>query len=207
MRCRETRRGETQAGVAEKALELFLSSSQIQDRVAELAREVAEAYAGRDPVLVTVLKGGVFFFTDLARRLPIPLAMDFIAISPYGPASQAEGVVRILKDLDLSVTGRDVLVVEDIVDTGLTLSYLLRLLSSRNPRTLRVCVLLDKRVRRIADLHLDFVGFEVPDVFLVGYGLDYQERFRNLPHLYAVRDLAVLDGLDETALLGEEGPE
>lgn len=163
----------------------------LRGRVAELGDDITGAYAGTRPVLVTVLRGGIFFLADLVRRVRLPLEIDFLAITPYAP----DGRARILKDLDRDVAGRHVLVVEDIVDTGLTLAYLLQVLAARGPASLRICTLLDRSVRRIAELPLDWVGFEVGDEFLVGYGLDVDERLRNLPAILAVhdRDAAVAD--------------
>jgi hypoxanthine phosphoribosyltransferase len=162
--------------------EILLSSEDLAARVRDLGHSVAEAYQGSDLLLVSVLKGAVVFLSDLMRAIPMPLAIDFLAISGYGGQGSA-GVVRILKDLDQDITGRHVLVVEDIVDTGLTLGYLLRVLQARQPASLRVCTLLDRSVRRIVDLPMAFRGFDIPDRFVVGYGLDYQQRYRNLPFI------------------------
>ena len=145
------------------------------------ASEISRDYAGRSLLLVGVLKGAVFFLSDLMRFIDIPVEVDFMAVASYGSATDSSGVVRILKDLDVAIEGRDVLIVEDIVDSGLTLQYLLRNLGSRNPRTLEVCALLTKPERRKVDLPTRYVGFEIPDRFVVGYGLDYAERYRNLP--------------------------
>jgi hypoxanthine phosphoribosyltransferase len=162
--------------------EILISSEAIAAKVKELGRLVANTYQGNDLLLVSVLKGAVVFLTDLMRAVPIPLAIDFLAVSSYG-GKGAAGAVRILKDLEQNITGRHVLVVEDIVDTGLTLSYLLRTLQTREPMSLRVCTLLDRSVRRIIDLPMTFRGFDIPDRFVVGYGLDYQQRYRNLPFI------------------------
>jgi hypoxanthine phosphoribosyltransferase len=159
---------------------------EIRERVEQLGAVLARDYAGRTPVLISVLKGGSIFLADLFRAMPVSLRVEFMSISAYGGASGPSGVVRILKDLDRDVGGEDVLVVEDIVDTGLTLSYLLSTLRSRQPASLEVCTLLDKAVRRIAPLGMRYVGFECPDRFLVGYGLDHEERYRNLPDIVAV---------------------
>jgi hypoxanthine phosphoribosyltransferase len=166
--------------------EILISAAEIAAKVQELGRLVAETYKGDDLLLVSVLKGAVVFLTDLMRAIPMPLSIDFLAISGYGGRDTA-GVVRILKDLDQDISGRHVLVVEDIVDTGLTLGYLLRALQARNPASLRVCALLDRSVRRIVDLPMAFRGFEIPDRFVVGYGLDYQQRYRNLPFIGVLR--------------------
>jgi hypoxanthine phosphoribosyltransferase len=162
--------------------EILFSSADIAAKVHALGRSVAEAYEGSDLLLVSVLKGAVVFLSDLMRAIPMPLAIDFLAISGYANHGGA-GVVRILKDLDQDITGRHVLVVEDIVDTGLTLGYLLRVLQARRPASLRVCTLLDRSVRRIVELPMAFWGFDIPDRFVVGYGLDYHQRYRNLPFI------------------------
>ena len=170
------------------AVRLLLDEATVQGRVAELGAELRADYQGVEPILVTVLRGGVVFLADLVRAAAMPCLVDFMAISRFD-ASEDTGVVRIEKDLDLDLSGAHVLVVEDIVDTGLTLTYLLRVLAAREPVSLRVCALLDKRARRIVDVPLSYVGFEVPDVFLVGYGLDLDERERGRRELLAVDDL------------------
>ena len=169
--------------------EVLVDAEQLRLRVIELAREISRDYAGtaRPLLLVGVLKGAMFFLSDLMRLIEIPVEVDFMAVASYGSATDSSGVVRILKDLDAAIDDRDVLIVEDIVDSGLTLQYLLRNLGSRDPRTLEVCALLTKPERRKVDLPTRYVGFEIPDRFVVGYGLDYAERHRNLPFV------AVLD--------------
>jgi hypoxanthine phosphoribosyltransferase len=167
--------------------EVLISEQDLTRRVAELAAEVHRHYAGQDLVLVGVLKGAIMFMTDLARQIPLPLEMDFMAVSSYGNATKSSGVVRITKDLDGSIEGRNVLVVEDVVDSGLTLRYLLENLRNRNPASLRVCALLNKRVPRKADVTVEHVGFEIPNRFVVGYGLDYDENYRNLPYIGVLR--------------------
>jgi hypoxanthine phosphoribosyltransferase len=166
--------------------EVLVTAEDLQRRVIELGEEISRDYAGRSLLLVGVLKGAVFFLSDLMRFIDIPVEVDFMAVASYGSATDSSGVVRILKDLDASIEGRDVLIVEDIVDSGLTLQYLLRNLGSRNPRTLEVCALLTKPERRKVDLPTRYVGFEIPDRFVVGYGLDYAERHRNLPFVAAM---------------------
>jgi hypoxanthine phosphoribosyltransferase len=161
--------------------EVLVSAEDLQRRVAELGSEISRDYAGRSLLLVGVLKGAVFFLSDLMRYIEGPVEVDFMAVASYGSATDSSGVVRILKDLDVAIEGRDVLIVEDIVDSGLTLQYLMRNLGSRNPRTLEVCALLTKPARRKVDLPTRYVGFEIADRFVVGYGLDYAERHRNLP--------------------------
>lgn len=163
--------------------EVLLDEATIQAKVRELAARIAEDYAGQEVTLVCILKGAVLFAADLLRALPMPVEIDFMAISSYGRGVRTSGVVRILKDLDHSIEGKHVLIVEDIVDSGLTLSYLLDTLSSRQPASMKVCVLLDKPERRVVDLTPDYVGFEIPDKFVVGYGLDYAEKYRNLPFI------------------------
>jgi hypoxanthine phosphoribosyltransferase len=161
--------------------EVLVTAEDLQRRVAELGRQITEDYAGRPLLLIGVLKGAVFFLSDLMRYIELPVEVDFMAVASYGSATDSSGVVRILKDLDAAIEDRDVLIVEDIVDSGLTLQYLLRNLGSRNPRSLEVCALLTKPERRKVDLPTRYVGFEIPDRFVVGYGLDYAERYRNLP--------------------------
>ncbi|HEV7529442.1 MAG TPA: hypoxanthine phosphoribosyltransferase [Solirubrobacteraceae bacterium] len=161
--------------------EVLVSAEDVQRRVAELGEQISRDYAGRSLLLIGVLKGAVFFLSDLMRFIDIPVEVDFMAVASYGSATDSSGVVRILKDLDAAIEDRDVLIVEDIVDSGLTLQYLMRNLGSRNPRTLEVCALLTKPERRKVDLPTRYVGFEIPNRFVVGYGLDYAERHRNLP--------------------------
>jgi hypoxanthine phosphoribosyltransferase len=161
----------------------LLTAEQIATRVGELADEITQAYRGRVPVLVGVLKGSVYFLADLVRRLRCDHEVDFISVSSYGDSTETSGVVRLLKDLDLDVTGRDVLLVEDIVDTGMSLDYIRRNLLSREPRSFAICALLDKPARRVVEVAVDYVGFTIPNAFVVGYGLDYAERFRHLPYV------------------------
>ncbi len=175
---------------AEESLigEILVPADDLSRRVSELADEVSRDYAGKDLVLIGVLKGAVFFLSDLMRRLQIPCEVDFMAVASYGSATKSSGVVRILKDLDAVIEGRDVLIVEDIVDSGLTLQYLLRNLAGRNPRSLEVCALLIKPERRKVDLRTRYVGFEIPNRFAIGYGLDHGERYRNLPYVAALKE-------------------
>ena len=167
--------------------EILVPADDLKRRVTELAGEISRDYEGRDLVLVGVLKGAVFFLSDLMRQLEIPVEVDFMAVASYGSATKSSGVVRILKDLDAVIEGRDVLIVEDIVDSGLTLQYLLRNLGARNPRSLEVCALLIKPERRKVDLHTRYVGFEIPNRFAIGYGLDHAEQYRNLPFVAALK--------------------
>ncbi len=168
--------------------EVLVSAEDLQRRVAELGEQISRDYAGRSSslLLIGVLKGAVFFLSDLMRYIDVPVEVDFMAVASYGSATDSSGVVRILKDLDASIEGRDVLIVEDIVDSGLTLQYLMRNLGSRNPESLEVCALLTKPERRKVDLPTRYVGFEIANRFVVGYGLDFDERHRNLPYVAAL---------------------
>lgn len=169
---------------------VLLSSQEIKEKVKELASIISRDYRGKDLLLVCVLKGAVVFLCDLLRSLEIGAEIDFMAVSSYGNSSSSSGVVRILKDLDCSIEQKNVLIVEDIIDTGLTLSYLKENLLSRNPASLRIVTLLDKPERRIANIEPDYCGFSIPDEFVVGYGLDYQEKYRNLPDLCVLLEFA-----------------
>jgi hypoxanthine phosphoribosyltransferase len=166
--------------------EILVQADDLRNRVKELGHEISRDYAGRDLLLVGVLKGAVFFLSDLMRELEVPCEVDFMAVASYGSATQSSGVVRILKDLEAPVAEREILIVEDIVDSGLTLQYLLRNLESREPRSLEVCALLTKPGRREVELPIRYVGFEIPNKFAIGYGLDYDERYRNLPYVAAL---------------------
>ena len=163
--------------------DILIDQDALQRRIAGLGEEISNDYAGRDLLLVGVLKGAVFFMADLMRSLTIPCEIDFMAISSYGDSTDSSGVVRILKDLDINIDGRDVLVVEDIIDSGLTLSYLMRNLEAREPATLEICALLTKPERREIEVPVRYVGFEIPNRFVIGYGLDFAERYRNLPYV------------------------
>jgi hypoxanthine phosphoribosyltransferase len=163
--------------------EILVQPDDLKRRVRELADRISEDYADRDVLLIGVLKGAVFFLADLMRHIKAPCELDFMAVSSYGSATESSGVVRIIKDLDRSIEGRDVLIVEDIVDSGLTLQYLLRNLRARNPASVEVVALLTKPERRKVDIEPRYVGFEIPDRFVVGYGLDHDERHRNLPYV------------------------
>jgi len=166
--------------------EILVQADDLQHRVRQLGAEISRDYEGRNLVLVGVLKGAVFFLSDLMRNIEIPCEVDFMAVASYGSATDSSGVVRILKDLDAAIEGRDVLIVEDIVDSGLTLQYLLRSLGARDPATLEVCALLTKPERRKVELPTRYVGFEIPNRFAIGYGLDHGERYRNLPYVAAL---------------------
>jgi hypoxanthine phosphoribosyltransferase len=166
--------------------EILVQADDLQRRVRELAADITRDYAGRDLLLVCVLKGAVFFLSDLMRQLDVPCEVDFMAVASYGDATDSSGVVRILKDLDAPIEGRDVLIVEDIVDSGLTLQYLMRNLRARGPSSLEVCALLTKPSRRKADVGAKYIGFEIPNRFVIGYGLDHAEKHRNLPYVAAL---------------------
>ena len=167
--------------------DVLIDRDALQRRIAELGEEISADYAGRDLLLVGVLKGAVFFLADLMRRITVPCEIDFMAISSYGASTDSSGVVRILKDLDINIEGRHVLVIEDIIDSGLTLSYLMRTLEARSPASLEICALLTKPDRREMKVPVRYTGFEIPNEFVIGYGLDFGERYRNLPYV------AVLD--------------
>jgi hypoxanthine phosphoribosyltransferase len=168
--------------------EILVQPDELKERVRALGRQVTADYEGRDLMLVGVLKGAVFFLADVMRAIDLPCEVDFMAVASYGSATDSSGVVRILKDLDTSIQGRDVLIVEDIVDSGLTLQYLMRNLGARNPASLEVCALLTKPDRRKVDVPIRYVGFEIPDRFAIGYGLDHAERYRNLPYVAALQE-------------------
>jgi hypoxanthine phosphoribosyltransferase len=168
--------------------EALVSEEDLQRRVRELGEEISRDYEGKDLFLVGVLKGAVFFLSDLMRAIDAPCEVDFMAVASYGSSTDSSGVVRILKDLDATIEGRDVLIVEDIIDSGLTLSYLLRTLKARDPRSLEVCALLTKPERRKVDLPIRYTGFEIPNEFAIGYGLDHAERYRNLPYVATLRE-------------------
>jgi len=177
--------------VADQAIgEILVQRDELAHRVETLAAEISRDYEGRRLLLIGVLKGAMFFLSDLMRRIEVECEVDFMAVASYGSSTSSSGVVRILKDLDGSIEGRDVLIVEDIVDSGLTLSYLLRTLHAREPASLEVCALLTKPERRQVDLPIRYVGFEIPNRFVIGYGLDHLERFRNLPYVAVLDEAA-----------------
>ncbi len=163
--------------------EVLIDETKLQARVRELGQQIAQDYAGKEPLLVGILKGAAMFLVDLMRAIELPVAIDFMAVSSYGAATESSGVVRILKDLDTSIEGRDVILVEDIIDSGLTIAYVLDMLRRRGPASLKVCALLVKDKAAEAGLATDYVGFTIPNEFVVGYGLDFDERYRNLPYL------------------------
>jgi hypoxanthine phosphoribosyltransferase len=189
MSCAAERRAGTLAAMRDENVgKILVQQDDLAHRVRELGEEISRDYEGRDLFLVGVLKGAVFFLSDLMRHLTIPCEVDFMAVSSYGSSTDSSGVVRILKDLDVSIEGREVLIVEDIVDSGLTLQYLLRTLRAREPASLEVCALLTKPERRKVDLPIRYVGFEIPNRFAIGYGLDHAERYRNLPYVAVLSD-------------------
>ena len=185
----------TTAGLTTGVSKVLLDEDAVATRVAELGAEISNDYEGRDLLLVGVLKGAVFFMADLMRHLTVPCEVDFMAISSYGAATDSSGVVRILKDLDINIEGRHVLVVEDIIDSGLTLSYLIRNLESREPASLEVAALMTKPARREIDVDVRWVGFEIPNKFVIGYGLDFAERYRNLPYVGVLHDDLMPEGV------------
>jgi hypoxanthine phosphoribosyltransferase len=176
--------------------EVLISAAQIQQRVGELGAEISEDYTGLEPRLVGILKGVAPFMADLIRAISIRVTTDYMAIQKYHPESEDTAAVRLLKDLDLSIAGEDVLLVEDIIDSGLTMEYILAQLRNRGPATLRVCTLFNKTANRVVDLPLDYIGFDLPEAFVVGYGLDYRQKFRNLRHLAVLRINAEADETD-----------
>jgi len=169
--------------IKEDVAEILIGTEELQAKVAELGRQISEDYRGQDPLLICLLRGAVIFLSDLIRATDIPLEMDFMAISSYGNSTESSGVVRLVMDLKSNITGRNVLIVEDIVDTGRTLAYILDNLRTRRPADIKVCALLSKPSRREVQVKLDYIGFEIPDEFVVGYGLDYAENYRNLPFI------------------------
>jgi len=166
--------------------ELF-TGLDIKNRISELGREITEDYRYKNLLLISILRGGVIFLADLIKEIDLPLSIDFISISAYGINGTSTGVVRITKDLDESIEGKDVLIVEDIIDTGLTISYLLRNLSSRFPKSIEICTLLDRDIRRITDINIKYIGFKIGEKYIVGYGLDYKQKFRNLKSIYELK--------------------
>ena len=167
-------------------IRVLLPEEEVDARIQAIGEQVSRDYAGRQVHLICVLKGGSFFMCELAKRITVPVSMDFMAVSSYGGGTESKGVVKIVKDLDEPIKDKDVLVVEDIVDSGRTLSYLLEMLKNRGPKSLHLCTLLDKPDRRVVDVDVDYTGFQIPDEFVVGYGLDYDQRYRNLPYIGVV---------------------
>lgn len=170
-----------------ETINVLLSETEVDDKIKEIGAQITKDYAGKQVHLVCVLKGGVFFMCELAKRIDLPVSMDFMSVSSYGSDTKSSGVVRIVKDLDESLKGKEVIVVEDIVDSGRTLSYLLDMLLQREPASLKLCTLLDKPERRVTEVQVDYTGFQIPDEFVVGYGLDYDQKYRNLPYIGVVK--------------------
>lgn len=168
-------------------VEIMLTEEEVDKKIKELGDRISADYEGKSVHLVCVLKGGSFFMCELAKRIKVPVSLDFMSVSSYGGDTKSSGVVRIVKDLDEPLNGKDVIVIEDIVDSGRTLSYLLEMLSDRKPNSLKLCTLLDKPDRRVVDVKVDYTGFEIPDEFVVGYGLDYDQKYRNLPYIGVVK--------------------
>lgn len=169
-----------------EAVRELISEADVDAKIAELGKKISEDYEGESVFLLCILKGGVFFTTELAKRISVPVSMDFMSVSSYGAQTESSGVVRIVKDLDTSIEGKNVLVVEDIIDTGRTLAYLMDNLKQRNPKSLKLCALLDKPERRVTEVAVDYRGFRIPDEFVVGYGMDYDQKYRNLPYIGVV---------------------
>ena len=164
-------------------VKVLLSEKEVDDRIQAIGEQISRDYAGKQVHLICVLKGGSFFLCELAKRITVPVSLDFMSVSSYGSETKSSGVVKIIKDLDEPIKGKDVLVIEDIVESGRTLSYLMEMLKDRGPASLKLCTLLDKPDRRVIDVPVDYTGFEIPDEFVVGYGLDYDQRYRNLPYI------------------------
>lgn len=172
-----------------ETIKVLIAEQDVDARIAELGKQISEDYAGKQVHLICILKGSVFFTCELAKRITVPVSLDFMSVSSYGDGTQSSGRVKIAKDLDESLEGKDVIVIEDIIDSGRTLAYLLDVLAKRNPSSLKLCTLLDKPDRRVTDVKVDYVGFEIPDEFVVGYGLDYAQKYRNLPFVGVVEGL------------------
>ncbi len=166
-----------------ETIKIMFSEEEVAKRIEEMGKQISEDYAGKQVHLICVLKGGVFFMCELAKRISVPVSLDFMSVSSYGDGTSSSGVVKIAKDLDESLEGKHVIVVEDIIDSGRTLSYLLEILAKRHPASMKLCTLLDKPDRRVRKVDVDYTGFEIPDEFVVGYGLDYAQKYRNLPYI------------------------
>lgn len=172
-------------------INVMISEEEVDRKIEELGKKISEDYAGKQVHLVCILKGSVFFTCELAKRITVPVSLDFMSVSSYGDGTQSSGIVKIAKDLDESLEGKHVLLIEDIIDSGRTLYYLMDVLAKRNPASLKLCTLLDKPDRRVRDVKVDYIGFEIPDEFVVGYGLDYAQKYRNLPYI------GIVEGLEE----------
>lgn len=172
----------------EDKIRVLLSEEEVDEKIRALGDQISKDYAGKSIHLICVLRGGVFITCELAKRITVPVTMDFMSVSSYGDSTESSGRVKIVKDLDDSIEGKEVLIVEDIIDSGRTLSYLIELLASRKPNSIRLCTLLDKPERRVTDVKVDYVGFNIPDEFVIGYGLDYAQKYRNLPFIGVVEN-------------------
>ena len=180
-----------------ETVRVLVEEEEVDKRIRDLGEQISKDYEGKEVHLICVLKGGVFFMCELAKRITVPVSMDFMSVSSYGDGTASSGVVKIAKDLDETLEGKDVLIVEDIIDSGRTLSYLIEILKKRGPKSLRLCTLLDKPERRVKDVKVDYVGFNIPDEFVVGYGLDYAQKYRNLPFIGVVEPDAAEDAPEE----------
>ena len=169
-------------------IRVLISEKDVNEKIKEMGRQISEDYAGKEIHLICILKGGIFFTCELSKNITVPLSMDFMSISSYGNERQSTGVVKIIKDLDDSLDGKEVLIVEDIIDSGRTLNYLIDILEKRNPKSITLCTLLDKPERRVVDVDVKYVGFSIPDEFVIGYGLDYDQKYRNLPYIGVVEE-------------------
>lgn len=172
-----------------ESIKVLISEEEVNKRIEEIGNKISEDYAGKQVHLICVLKGGAFFMCELAKRIKVPVSMDFMSVSSYGDGTTSSGIIKIAKDLDETLEGKDVIVVEDIIDSGRTLSYLLEVLAQRKPKSMGLCTLLDKPERRVREVTVDYVGFEIPDEFVVGYGLDYAQKYRNLPYIGVVEGI------------------
>lgn len=170
----------------EEKIRVLLTEEEVDRKIEEIGKMISADYQGKSVHLICVLKGGIFFTCELAKRITVPVSLDFMSVSSYGAGTKSSGVVKIVKDLDEPLDGKDVLIVEDIIDSGRTLSYLIEILKKRNPKSIKLCTLLDKPERRVTDVKVDYVGFNIPDEFVVGYGLDYDQKYRNLPYIGVV---------------------
>lgn len=170
----------------EDKIRVLVSEEEVDEKIKEIGAQISRDYQGKAIHLICILKGGIFFTCELAKRITVPVSMDFMSVTSYGAGTKSSGVVKIIKDLDDPLDGKDVLIVEDIIDSGRTLSYLIEILHKRNPKSIKLCTLLDKPERRVTDVKVDYVGFNIPDEFVVGYGLDYDQKYRNLPYIGVV---------------------
>lgn len=169
-------------------INILISEKDVEKRIEELAAQITKDYEGKEVHLICVLKGSIFFTCELAKKIPLPVTLDFMSVSSYGDQAESSGRVKIVKDLDEHIGGKEVIIIEDIIDSGRTLSYLMDMLKARNPASLKLCTLLDKPDRRVTDVSVDYIGFEIPDKFVVGYGLDFAQKYRNLPYIGVIEE-------------------